>query len=127
MTITNETTRNILNFWYECGVYTYRQNSVGVFDSRKGIYRPAPKVGLPDIVAILPPNGRHCGIEVKTGKDKLRPEQIGCLRNIELMGGLGMVVKTFEDFLQQVIPVLLDLEVRIPEKYIKQWNTITKK
>jgi hypothetical protein len=113
----NELTRNILSFWYKLRIFAYRQNSVGIFDQRKGIYRPAPKVGLPDTVAILPPNGRHCGVEVKVGKDKLRPEQVGALKNIELMGGIGIVAKTFPHFLSQIIPILEDMKIKIPDEY----------
>lgn len=66
-----------------------------------GRFRPAPKTGLPDIVAIKPPGGQHVGIEVKTGRDRLRPEQVGTLENIRRMGGIALVVKDFEDFLNQ--------------------------
>lgn len=105
---TNRTTTAILSFLFESGVYAYRQNSTGIPDVRKGIFRPAAKVGLPDIVGILPDTGdyygckgTYLGVEVKTGKDTLRPEQLGTHENIKRMGGIVLVVKDYEDFINQ--------------------------
>lgn len=118
-TTTNGLTKDILKFWFELRVFAYRQNSSGIFDQRKGIYRPAAKVGLPDTIAILPHIGRYCGVEIKVGRDKLRPEQIGALRNIKLMGGVGIVVKDFPDFIKQVSPILEGLGIEMPSKYLQ--------
>lgn len=107
-TITNELTRRILKHWFDLGIYSYRQNSTGIYDQRAGVYRPAAKVGLTDTVAILSHErsncwyqGTHCGVEIKVGKDRLRPEQIGHLKNLEAMGAIGIVVKDFDDFIKQ--------------------------
>lgn len=97
---TDDTTRNILKFFFDAGIYSYRQNSMGIPLSGGG-FRAGAKTGLPDIVAILPPNGKHLGCEIKTGNDRLRPEQRGTLENITRMGGVAMVVKDFEDFINQ--------------------------
>lgn len=74
---------------------------MGVFDTRSSSYRTAPKVGVPDITGILPPSGRALYIEVKTGKDRMRPEQEGFKINCERMGALHLIVKDFEDFKRQ--------------------------
>ena len=60
--------------------------------------RTAPKKGVSDILAVLPPAGRILAIEVKIGSDKLRPEQIGFLKNIEHVGGITYVAKDFDEF-----------------------------
>lgn len=119
---TNETNSFVLNFLFKCGVYSYRQNTVGVYDARKGSYRSAPKTGLPDNVAILPPFGNHLGIEIKTGKDRLRPEQAGTIRNIERMGGTVLVVKDPQDFMVQWTKFLLRNEKvhEVINKYCEQ-------
>lgn len=100
MTKTNETTRLILNFLFEKGIFAFRQNTVGIPDPR-GFFRPAAKKGVADILGCLPPTGRMVACEIKTGKDHLSPEQIGFLANIKRMGGIALVVKDFDDFLLQ--------------------------
>lgn len=54
---------------------------------------------------LLPGHGGVLGvplcIEVKTGTDSLRPEQVGFLTNAARMGAITMVVKDFQDFLNQ--------------------------
>jgi hypothetical protein len=49
----------------------------------------------------MPPVGRFFGIEVKIGKDKLRPAQLSFKRQAEFCGGLYIVVKDFEGFLEE--------------------------
>jgi hypothetical protein len=107
--VTNQTTRDILNFLFKERVFAWRQNTLPIPMVREGVvtgFRPGGLSGQPDIVGILPAignrdGGRYIGIEIKTGKDRLRPEQIGFHANVRLMGGVIMVVHTFEDFLEQ--------------------------
>lgn len=63
-------------------------------------------VGGHDIFAWLPPTGRFMGIEIKIGSDRLRPEQIGFHSNVVRMGALSLVVRSEEDFINQVKPIL---------------------
>ena len=106
---TNTTTRDILKHLFNAGIFAWRQNVLPVPVHRAGLIvgmRPGSKQGLPDIMGKLPttlfPNfGRGLCIEIKTGKDKLRPEQIGFLSNAERFGDIIMVVKDYEDFLNQ--------------------------
>ena len=102
MTKTNETTLKILNWFFEHKIFAWRQNTGGMYDPVKRIYRASNKVGITDIIAILPPHGQFLGIEVKTGKDKLRLEQAGFIKNIFSMGGEVLVVKNLDDFFNQV-------------------------
>lgn len=107
-TITNDTTKQILNFLFENRIFAWR-NSVGAgetsYTNKAGItktrYMQMGKVGSPDIMGYLPPTGRGFGIEIKTGKDRLSPEQIGFHHNANKMGALILVVKDYEDFLKQ--------------------------
>lgn len=98
MSQTNETTRAILNFLFEKRIFAWRQNTGGIPDPR-GFFRPAAKTGVADILAIVPPNGQFLAIEIKTGRDRLRPEQEGFLQNVRTMGGLALVVKDYDQFL----------------------------
>lgn len=98
---TNETTKAILKYFFEHHIFAYRSNSVGVYDVRARRFRTAAKVGVSDITAVIPPLGRSCYVEIKTGRDKLRPEQEGFIKNAVSCGALCFVVKDYPDFLNQ--------------------------
>lgn len=100
MTKTNETTRLILKDLFQRQIFAWR-NSVGAISTPHGFYQMG-KSGSPDIIAILPPDGKFLGIEIKSGKDRLSPAQIGFIANTEKMGSAVLVVKNFEDYLQQI-------------------------
>ena len=113
MTKTNETTRLILNDLYKRGIYAWR-NSVGTgsgtYTDKEGNAKTRwykmGKTGSSDILAVLPPNGRLLCIEIKTASDRLRPEQVGFKANIERMGAIYLVVKSFDDYLQLIHKIL---------------------
>lgn len=104
MSKTNDTTRDILEFLIRNKIFAWRQNVSPIPTRRDGVitgFRSGGKAGVSDIVAIYPPNGRAIFIEVKTGSDRQRPEQKGFQRNVELMGAVYIIVKTYADFLEQ--------------------------
>lgn len=112
---TNDTTRNVLKRLFDLGVPAWRHNVLPVPISRAGTvvgFRPGGKSGISDIVGYLPAGlftvrGEQCRhavplyIEVKTGKDRLRPEQIGFLDQATRYGCVVMVIKDFNDFERQ--------------------------
>ena len=100
MTSTNKTTRLILEFLCKQGIFAWR-NSVGTTSVRGHFYQMG-KIGSSDIFAIIK-GGYFLGIEVKTGKDKLRPEQIGFIKNVQHMGAGVIVAKDFDDFQKQFV------------------------
>src|SRR6185436_6043614 len=104
MTQTNETTTLILDFLLHRKILAWRQNVLPIPITRQGQlvgYRPGSKAGLPDILAILPPSGRTLLIEVKTGKDQLRPVQIAFLEQSRSCGAMVLMVKDYDDLLAQ--------------------------
>lgn len=104
MSKTNETTTTILNFLFRAGIFCWRQNVAPIPIQREGIitgFRSGGKSGQPDIVGVLPPKGKYLGIEIKTGKDKLSDVQIAFHKQARDAGALILVVKDYEDFLQQ--------------------------
>lgn len=108
-------TRKIISFLFSQGIYAWRQN-VTPIPLPSGQFRPAAKVGVSDILAVLPPTGCLLAIETKIGKDRLRPEQEGFLKNVEAMGGLTMIVSSYDDFLVQFKKINLSyLIVRKPK------------
>lgn len=104
--LTNDTTRRILNFLLYRGVYAWRNNTVGVPLRREGKivgFRSAGKKGVSDILGVYPYLGRglFLSIEIKTGKDRLSPEQEGFIATVNKLGGIGLVVKDYDDFIKQ--------------------------
>lgn len=110
---TNTTTRLILNRLFGFGVFAWRHNTLPVPIFRAGIptgFRSGSKQGLPDIMGIVPPGvlaplrdryGIPLWVEVKTGRDSLRPEQLGAHATARKMGAIVLVVKDEQDFLKQ--------------------------
>jgi len=47
-------------------------------------------------------DGRHISIEIKIGHDKLRPAQEKVKAEVEAAGGRYLVVRSFDDFLDQI-------------------------
>jgi len=95
----NLLTQQILSFLFNHGAFAWRQNTQGTYDAKRKIYRPATKVGVSDILGCYKSVFIAC--EIKVGKDRLRPEQIGFLKSIQHAGGEIMVVKDFNDFSDQ--------------------------
>lgn len=102
-TTTNETTAQILKFLtVNIRAFVWRNNVLPV-PLPGGGFRPGSKLGVPDIIGILPQIGKMAGgsfigVEVKTGKDKVRPEQEGFHFTAQKLGAIILVVKDFNDF-----------------------------
>jgi hypothetical protein len=60
------------------------------------------QAGLPDIDGIAAPSGRRIGVEVKFGKDKMRPEQERCREMYERHGGLYIVARDVEQAMDEI-------------------------
>ena len=104
MTKTNATTSAILDFLFRTGIFARRSNVLPVPISRNGVvtgFRSGGISGFPDIFSLYPPKGQCVFIEVKTGKDKLRPVQIAFHKQVRDAGAIVLVVKDFEDFTKQ--------------------------
>lgn len=98
---TNELARQVIgHICLKEGGYAWRNNTTGIYDPNKRAFRSAAKTGISDILCCW--NGRFIGIELKVSKgDRLRPEQQGFILNVQHVGGVVIVVKTFDDFLTQ--------------------------
>ena len=107
MSETNELTQFILDFFFQHGIFAKRHGVASGKSSYmnknqelKSRFIHAGITGGHDIFAWLP-NGPFLGVEIKTGKDRLSPEQIGFHANIVKMGHLSMVVHSKDDFLEK--------------------------
>ena len=104
--LTNLLTSQIIDYLLRHHCFAWRQNTTGLFNPKTQSFRPSPKAGVSDIIAVLPPNGRILTIEVKMGHDSLRPAQEGFLESIAQVGGLTLVVHNyiqFEEFIVQYL------------------------
>ena len=97
----NELTRCILGWLKLNGHFGARVNTMGTYNAKLGKYiRSGSKKGMADITAVI--NGKHVSIEVKTGRDKIRLEQMKVKSEVEAAGGVYIVASTFDDFLEQI-------------------------
>lgn len=61
---------------------------------------PMGTKGVPDILGIY--KGQFLGIEVKTEKGKVQPEQEAFLENIRKHGGIGFVARSLDDVIDNL-------------------------
>lgn len=62
--------------------------------------------GLPDIVVVVPPGGRLLGLECKSEKGRLRPDQIAFKSRAEAVGAHYTVVRTLTQAMEAVAFVM---------------------
>ena len=113
----NELTNAILAYFEYIGWKASRQSSEGRYipgkeytdvigkkHQHKGVYIPRAKAakGCGDIRVIMPPHGRTLEIEVKYGSDRQSPDQKKYQKDLEAMGGIYMIAKTWDGFMHQI-------------------------
>jgi len=90
----------ILHFLFKKKVFAWKNQSVGIFDPIKKVYRrsnnPFHIKGVADIIGVLP-DGRFLAIEVKSKTGKASPEQIEFIKKINFMGGKAFIARSVED------------------------------
>jgi len=92
--------KQILDWLKETGLVHWRQNSGTVFAGHRRIFLGDD--GLPDIVCVIPPGGKLCGLEVKSAKGRLRPGQIAFRDRLLATGGSYHVVRTLQQAMQAI-------------------------
>lgn len=96
--------RSILDWLKNTGLLHWRQNSGTVFAGNRMI--KLGEAGLPDIIIVIPPGGRLLGMEVKSEKGKLRPDQIAFREKAEQCGARYVVVRSLKDAMEAVAKVI---------------------
>jgi len=90
----------ILHYLFKRGIFAWKNQSVGIFDPVKRIYRkntnPFHIKGVSDILGILS-DGRLLAIEVKTPTGRASPEQQMFIQKIKDRGGLAFVARSVYD------------------------------
>ncbi len=92
----------ILAFLTHHGYTVWRQNTTGIYDVAKARWRvnPQGRRGVPDIIGFRNADGIFIGVEVKAGRDQLRPDQKQFLNELKAAGGLAFVAHSFAQFQQ---------------------------
>lgn len=106
---TNDTTQRIVEYLTRNGFKAWRQNVLPIPLVRGGSiigFRSGSMSGLPDVISISANigglrGGLFFGVEVKTGKDKLRDAQSTFIADAQKRGAIVLIVKDYEDFLMQ--------------------------
>ena len=97
----NELTRCILAWLKINGHFGARINVTGTYNAKLGKYiRSGSRKGMADITSII--NGKHVSIEVKIGRDRMRPDQEKVKAEVEAAGGSYIVASSYDDFLEQI-------------------------
>jgi len=97
----NGLTRCIIAWLELHGHFAGRVNTTGTYNAKLGKYiHSGARKGMSDITSVI--NGIHVSIEVKHGRDLMRPEQIRVKNEIERAGGVYIVARSFDDFLEQI-------------------------
>jgi len=81
-------------------------NNTGAFAGEYGGKRRFVRFsvkGASDVFAVLRPSGRFLAVEVKVGKDRLRPEQIAFMESIRAAGGAAIEVRSLDDLTAELI------------------------
>lgn len=96
--------KEILMYLHRRGIFCWKQNTVGVYDEKKGVYRrpnsPFIISGVSDILAISDKyHGKLITIEVKTPerRNNLTTYQKEFMENIKKHGGIAFVACSIED------------------------------
>ena len=122
----NALTKRIIIELNSRGYEAWRNNTMGVFDGKKAAglifknkhqirkigdvfeylkrcYRKShEKKGVSDVIGYHKKTGRFIAVEVKYGKDTLKPHQQYFIQQVSKAGGTGIVAKTFEQFLNDL-------------------------
>lgn len=100
MSKSNSLTKQILLFLSFNGFFAWRENTTGVYDSKKGVYRAGNNMrGKSDILGIRKLDGKLIAIEVKVDRDKVSVWQQSFLDTININNGLTYIARDFNGFL----------------------------
>jgi penicillin-binding protein-related factor A (putative recombinase) len=84
---------------YRADSFAWKNQSVGIFDQQKGVYRrPSNKYhikGVSDIMGIF--RGRPLAIEVKSATGRASPEQLLFLYNFWQAGGVALLARGVQE------------------------------
>ena len=87
---TNALTKAIIRLLHLHGFAAWRQNNAAIYDPTRQVFRAGSAVpGIADVLGYHRATGRFCAVEVKTGSDKLSPDQTRFLAQVRDAGGFA--------------------------------------
>lgn len=105
----------ILAWLRSTGLLHWRSNSGSLF--LHGRHINLGPLGCADISLVLPTHGTFVGMEVKSARGKIRPEQIRYAKGLTDMGGKYYIVRSVEDAKNAVAECLGE----------KQWTLVSER
>lgn len=97
---TNNLTKGIINYLDSQGHKASRINTEGQYSEQLEQWiRSGSTPGVSDVICCLKPFGILLVVEVKFGKDDLRPDQKTWLKDIQEAGGIIFVAENLGDFI----------------------------
>lgn len=107
MSETNAVTRGIIDYIHALGGMAWRNNTGAMrkpYTDKRGDTRehfiPFGEKGSGDVLALH--RGVFYSIEVKTGKDKLRPSQEQWIERVNERGGVAFVARDIDDVMERI-------------------------
>lgn len=93
---------NCISKWCMINAHHFqRMNSFGLYDVKLKKWRPSGTTkGISDALLIV--DGQTIHLEIKYGKDRQSDVQKDIQKSIERSGGTYLIVKTFDNFLEQI-------------------------
>lgn len=114
----------ILNFLEFVGFFPWKNNTIGVWDAKRKIYRkPNNKFhrqGVPDIMFVY--RGRLIAIEVKAPKGTLRPEQRVFLAKLNDEGAYAFVSRSVQQTVTELSKIMTNPEDKEILNKMKNFN-----
>lgn len=90
---TNALTKAVIDLFTLKGYKVWRQNTAGIYDEKKGVYRSGSATkGISDVIGFHKQTGKFVAIEIKTGKDKLSSFQQNFLNDVAQSGADAYVI-----------------------------------
>ncbi|MBH8569372.1 VRR-NUC domain-containing protein [Microvirga sp. STS02] len=87
---TNALTKAVVQLLTLAGCKAWRQNNGAVYDPTREVFRAGSATpGISDVLGYHRATGRFVAVEIKTGSDKLSPEQTSFLAEVRRAGGFA--------------------------------------
>lgn len=113
MTSEKNIENDILIFLSKIGIMAWKNQSIGVWDAKKKVFRKSNNKfhikGTADILGIF--QGRFLAIEVKTKKGVLSPDQKLFLNRINEEGGIAFVGTSVEQVARELLQDFPDHQI----------------
>lgn len=100
-TVTEADTIKAIVTFLECsGFHVWRNNTYGIYDTKKQTYRRLDyqQKGVADIIGFRKKDAVFIAVEIKIGSDTIKPDQHAFLSKLKEANGLVFVAHSFDDF-----------------------------